>query len=86
MRILNHTTMPLQKRLRHPKNNIRYRLLRIGNDQDIEFQICVQYQNERLTLPLPTKEKSKAQEMYHLIAKAKVTPCTLLDVIEDLGT
>ena len=86
MTILNHTTMPLHKRLRHPQNNIRYRLLRIANNQDIEFQICVQYQNERLTLPLPTKEKSRAQEMYRLIAKAKVTPCTLLDVIEDLGT
>jgi len=86
MSIPNHTTMPLHKRLRHPRNNIRYRLLRIDNNQDVAFQICVQYQDERLTLPLPTKEKSRAQEMYHLIAKAKVTPCTLPDVLEDLGT
>ena len=86
MSILNQTTTPLQKRLRHPQNNIRYRLLRIGNNQDVEFQISVQYQNERLTLPLPTKEKSRAMEMYHLIANAKVTPCTLPGVIEDLCT
>ena len=73
-----HTIIP-------PPNQIRYRFIRLRQEAKTTFEIYVQYRDDRVTLPLPANEEGRAKEIYRLIVNAKVTPCTLGDVLEDLG-
>ena len=72
-----HTIIP-------PPNHIRYRFIRLRRGTETTFEIYVQYRDDQLTLPIPAKEERTAKEIYRLIVNARVTPCTLSDVLEDL--
>ena len=72
-----HTIIP-------PPNHIRYRFIRIRRGTETTFAIYAQYRDDQLTLPIPAQEEGRAREIYRLIVNARVTPCTLADVLEDL--
>ena len=63
---------------------LRYRLLRLKGKQSSEYYIYVRLGKETCTCALPMVEKERAVGIFQQIVRAKVTPCTLCDIVEDL--
>ena len=62
--------------------NIMYRLYRIDFIETTKYAISANLKNEN-EVWLTGREFSKAKELYEMICRNVVTPCTLAYVIED---
>ncbi len=65
---------------------IRYRLYRIVGTATHHYQICIKYLNEHACAAFQAKTSQLARQIYRKVVEGKVTPCTLLDVVQDLAS
>ena len=64
---------------------VHYRLIRASLRGKNHFFISVRLGTERCTLALPTQSEEQARNFYRVIRDGLVTPCTLADIVSDLG-
>lgn len=63
---------------------IHYRLCHIGGTSSNDYQIYVQYLKDHACASFQAKTPQSAKQIYRMIVNGNVTPCTLMDVVEDL--
>ena len=64
---------------------LRYRLLCLRRSgEDRVYCIQVKLGKEQCTGQLPCQSREYALELYKMIRRGKVTPCTLKDILEDM--
>lgn len=63
---------------------IRYRLLRVRGKSKDHFFICIEFRSERVCRRLLTNDVDAASRTFCQIARGKVTPCSLADVLQDM--
>ena len=68
-----------------PASTVRYRLLRVHVRSEERYLISARLGTECCTAILPTTSLAQARGFYRMIRDELVTPCTLLDVVSDLG-
>ena len=79
MTTLNLTLKPTHSR------TVRYRLLRMKmNDGEWVYNVQVRFGKEQSIGRLPCQDRKRAFELYQIIRRGKVTPCTLDDILEDM--
>ncbi len=79
MTTLNLTLKPTHSR------TVRYRLLHMKmNDGEWVYYVQVRFGKEQSIRRLPCQNRKRAFELYQMIRRGKVTPCTLDDILEDM--
>lgn len=73
-------------RKKHRENDaIRYRLYRISDEKGRDcYQMQCTFRNEDVTCSINAQDIDHAQAIYSKIVQGRVTPCTILEVLEDL--
>ena len=79
------TTQHAISKAKHTSRTLRYRLLCLKrSDGACAYYVQIKLDGEQRTGRLSSRDHDQALALYRKIKHGRVTPCTLMDVLEDM--